>query len=832
MGKWLAKQEEMTILGWFALLGLIGYFAWDKYLKPWVDQTFFDRGSFRWPSLSKLGIPFDWIPDWLPDATTVGILLLLLLIGYVSLKGYQIHQTQFGKAIRITPREGMKVDEKQVAELATKMNTVRRRLGGRVQKGRVWLRWVIHRDAKQGKIHVWLVTPMDQIARVRGLLENSYPDAELHIEHTVPLPKGKKGEGGHLKLVRNKGEESAFGIQESTNQMGGILWAMNQGSWIDIRFSPENRKRLTKPGQRLVQKLTRGKKEQWTMRTREDRKKIEAATDRYLGHTAFSVSISLWDSKNKTSSLAGQIYSSFRLHNALKLNRYLWLAAWRNAVSWKWTVPLPWRRLVLSDSELANFFMFPDPEHQVHERLVRLAQGQRQLRKDEFHEGYTVGTQMHPFLPERPIKFPVRQFVWHPVVAGATGSGKGAFITTFAEEFLQGWAKDPTHHAGWTFVDPHRSTILKVITLLMKMEKEGCPIDWNRVHYFYLGPNDHPAGLNLLYKREGDDIDQLTEQAAELIKTAYPGELSRTSVLIENGIATLLSDNRTRTIAELPRLFQDKAFRNGILDRVKNPAVRDFWANEDRKQSQQKQKKDTNIDALLTRLNPFFRNMAMQRMFGQSKNILDARCFFEEGHIVLVDMNGVSPATFQLAGGMITNRYHNEAVRRVSGRPHYLWIDEAPLLKKVPTFTEIVQEDRKRGLGLAMFTQDVDKLDKDLTESLKVNSGIVVSLNPGSAGARKAAELLGGSFTPEYLSDLKTLEAAAWVRSVGTVTVKLKPPVYYLNGKATAEDSPEENEAKEIALEKAMELQKRSGEGTPVKKVDEEILTRYQQIGG
>jgi len=82
------------------------------------------------------------------------------------------------------------------------------------------------------------------------------------------------------------------------------------------------------------------------------------------------------------------------------------------------------------------------------------------------------------------------------------------------------------------------------------------------------------------------------------------------------------------------------------------------------------------------------------------------------------------------------------------------------------------------------------------------------------------------------LSDLKTLEAAAWVRSVGTVTVKLKPPVDYLNGQATAEDSPEENEAKEIALEKAMELQKRSGEGTPVKKVDEEILTRYQQIGG
>lgn len=481
----------------------------------------------------------------------------------------------------------------------------------------------------------------------------------------------------------------------------------------------------------------------------------------------------------------------------------------------------------MSDGELANFFMFPDPDDEhVHKKLVRLAQGQRSLGKKEFHEGYTVGSLLHPFGNQRPVKVPTRQFVWHPVVMGATGSGKGAFITTFAEEFLKGWATDPVNHAGWTFVDPHRTTILKILSQLLKMEQEGYTIDWDRIHYFYLGPNDYPVGMNLLYKQEGDDLDQLTEQAAELIKAAYPGELSRTSVLIENGIATLLADNKLHTIAELPRLFQDKAFRNGILKRVKNPAVREFWANEDRKK-----KGEANIDAMLTRLNPFFRNTSMQRMFGQSKNVIDARTFFKEGHIVLVDMNGVSPATFQLAGGWITNQYHNEAARRISGRHHYYWIDEAPVLRKVTTFVQGVQEDRKRGLGYGIITQDVDKLDKDLMETLKVNSGIVVSLNPGS-GAKKAANLLGNNFSPEYLQGQNTLEAAMWVRSMGTVTMKLKPPVYYLNGKPTKEDSPEEREAGDIALKKAMELQKRSGEGTPVKKVDEEILTRYQQGGG
>lgn len=794
-------DEELAQVGQWAIYlipaALILY-LWMK--RDWVAGKIAEA----WAAVEGLVITAAWIG-------------LAVLVVFTVVKVLHIRKSYHWKAVRIVPREGVEIREKTVLDLAGSLSALKRRPENQLQLGRIWLRWVIHRDAKEGKIHFWIICPLDQLTRVKRLIANGYPNFELHVEDTIPFPKATKGEGGHLKLVRD--DHEAFGIQDSINKMASVLSMMNQGTWIDIRFSPTNPQKLRKKGRKAVEELM----ESQDKRTLEEREKIKAATDRYLGRAAFDVSISLWSTKSQVTGLAGEIYNSFRSnHNALELKRYIFFAAKRNAVGWRLPVPLPWRRMVMTDQELANFMMFPDPQHEVSEKLVKLEQGQRTLKKDEFNEGYTVGQMLHPFIKNRPIKFPVSRFLWHPVISGATGSGKGAFITTFADEFLMGWAKDPHNHAGWTLIDPHRDTILKIISRLLKMEQEGIPIDWDRIHYFYLGKSEFPVGLNLLHKQEGDDIDQLTDQAASLIKAAYPGDLSRTSVLIENGIATLLADDRPRTIAELPRLFQDKKFRNDILERVKNPAVQAFWKNEDRKE------KETNIEAMLTRLNPFFRNTAMQQMFGQTKNVIDAKRFFEEGHLVFIDMNGVSEATFQLAGGWIANKYHNEAARRGAGRPHYLWIDEAPLLKKVDTLVQIVQEDRKRGLGLGIITQDIDKLDKDLSEALKVNSGIVISLGQG-AGAKKAADLMGNEFSPNYLRNLKTFEAAVWVRSMGTVSMKLKPPVYYLGKKATAENSKEEKEAARLALKKVLELLARPGEGTPVKEAEKEILERLQQ---
>ncbi|PWI50575.1 hypothetical protein BM613_14505, partial [Sulfoacidibacillus thermotolerans] len=198
-----------------------------------------------------------------------------------------------------------------------------------------------------------------------------------------------------------------------------------------------------------------------------------------------------------------------------------------------------------------------------------------------------------------------------------------------------------------TYVDPAGSTLTIVLNRLLHMEQQGAKIPWEKVHYLDLTPSsEYPVGLNLLHRTVGEDNANVAGDVLALIKSAYGGETPKTDRFIENGVMTLLDDQaREHTILGLVSILQYPALRETI--HVSDPLVQEFWDmdGEDIKAGE--------LGALQNRLRPILQNLAMRRIFGQTRWSLDLLRWMDEGHIILINTLNLEPKNVGLVGGQV-----------------------------------------------------------------------------------------------------------------------------------------------------------------------------------
>ncbi|WP_124728838.1 ATP-binding protein [Staphylospora marina] len=739
-------------------------------------------------------------------------------IAYLGAKAYKLLRPQKLSALRIAPGEKGEIDPKKIEEMAGSLGHMRRNWFRELQKGRIWMSWLITKD-ERGRIEFRLIVPEDVSQTVKKTLKLGFPGSLVEIDEEfqgIPWADETKGIAGHLTLaIRNKG----YGLKNHVepNGIGDILTMMPHQSLLEIRFSPTEVKELRQDGRGLVYRLKSRKD-----RIQEDNDKIKRITERYHGRQAFDVAVFLWAKANQIAPVAHRIAQHMNGLNQIKLKQYrFFFAGERAAWNWKLLHPLPWRMMTWNDRELANLLSLPEPDHPVMES-VETALIKKKPKQGELIRGHKIGVADHPELKDRPIRVSTETLMLHPVISGASGSGKSAAILSILDEFLEQWIQNP-RAPGMTVADPHTDLIRKILNRLLEMERKGRKIPWERVRCFRFGPTEFPVPMNLLHKpEEANSIDELVEETTEIILAAYPGELSKSRVALENAIHALLWDDEPHTIAEISKLFKKKKGQPSellrrLIPKIGNEVVRQWFIDK-----VIDAEKEQNVDALLTRLNPFLANQSMQRMFMQDGNVFDAQKIFDDGHLVLLDFKGALGPAYKLAAGWLTNHYHREIQRRRGlGREHLMVFDEAQLFS-VPRFSDIVREDRKFGLGVAICTQDIHRLDKELVETLKINSGLMISLNQ-SDGAPVMARLMRDEFTPSHLAKLPPLHAAMWSRE-GSANLLFQPPGFIWEGVMVQQKSREERLAITEAEQKFSELQRR--ECRPADEVDQEIRER------
>lgn len=779
---------------------------------------------------------------------------------------YQEQRKQV-RYLRILPHVDTTLEPARLTRMIEQLSGYKRTEVERFKKGREWFRFLIHKGS-DGQIAFFLSYPQDRQTGIKRAVSSVYPEAELHetAHEDVPLPSVHKSKNSYsgMFVLREKGEKEGLPLQSfdiKNDYWPDVLASMEAGEkdsevWLDLVFSPTSNRELKKSveraaqainpqarvenpnsdlksfGKAMLQEFTSNgapRKPQRPVQTSkrsdldsDELERLKALKRRYTGReNAFHVSLRLHVVAEYAPSIAQTVgttlASMMSFDNGVRLVRVK-----KSQVADLCPIPRKNKVMLWTGQELANILHLPPGSHRIYKHIPHLARGQRSLGKHELTDGVSIGSIQHPLQQGRQVSIPFEQFTKHFVLTGMTGSGKSSTAVEMIQSLLEQWIKNPDKAAGFSYFDPARETVATILTRLLKAEKDGAKIPWEKIHYAYLGPTEYPLGLNLLYHEPGESISTVAKETLGLLKYAYAGDTPRMDRLVENSLLTLLEDRKRHTIMGIVPVLTDEDFRNRILPNVKDPIIRQFWT---------RKIDDAGIDPILNRLSPLITDLTMRRMFGQKKWSLNIRKMMDEGHIFLWDLLNVSKENVKLAAGHLAMQYHQTAKQRSTGsRLHILAYDESHLVQ-IPVMAKIIAEDRKFGLCLGLITQYINQYEPWLVDAITENIGTILTCTQGPKSAAAVSTMTAGAFEKEYLQKLPERVVAVYTKTknaegrseVTTFTVTSSPPFMYMeNGEIADHQKQEEvKRALDWALKKGNELQAKIG--THYSEVDREI---------
>lgn len=818
------KEPGAVIGGGFLIAALQRAFA-DKY--PDATRVVSDTSD----GITQLGNDLLNLGASITDYVQLGLECSLGLgLIYSGIKINQVINEPEKSVFQISPSKDQNIDPSKLENLVKGFYYIKNNWINHMKFGRSWMRYLIMKDQK-GKISFYLIVPKMKGNRVEAQLRDTFPFATVREEKEfdgVPFFEVGKGHVGFMKLIRDDG----YGLNNRLeNNMGSILNQMPKGSVIDIRFSPTDSKELKKSGRKLIKSINRKSREA-TM----DKNEI---TDRMRGHKAFDVSIILWSKYKSVVDLADQIKQhTSGPNNSLKLMKYWYLPdVLKNPLRYDFTAPPFWTKDTWNDTELSQLFMTPQIDHHTMEQ-IEVVVSKLKPKSHELNQGVTIAYADHQdlltrdengqIIPEqsRPVKLRWETLDRHGLIVGKTGSGKGGIDASMMDEILLNWVKNPSHAAGFTSCDPHLVGLLVKINRLQALEDQGQKVNWDKVRCYSFDPaNQYPTPLNLLhFGNHKGSYSMKAEEAANIIMSAFPGELTKSEVVLKSALEALLWAGDEHTIGDVKRLFRNEDFLESVIDKIQNVEIKEELMKE--LEEKKKNSRSTNLDALVTRLFPFIGHQDMQRSFCQSDNVIDGKRIIENGEIVLINFKSAPAAAFKLATGWLCNHYLNTFLGRepYSGRHHYLQIDEAQEFKGLKAIPQIIQQTRKFRGGIWLMTQDYDEMDKEITKSLKKNCGFFIALRQNEINSDQL-ELMNYRFKADDIKDFKPNTGALYSED-GACNIAYRPPAFIWEGVRTKEGSKESKLAYKRAEEKFNELVQRDCRHRD--EVDEEIRMKAQ----
>lgn len=711
--------------------------------------------------------------------------------------------------------------------------------------------YVIHYREKD--IVFYLGAPEDRLKYLKTHLSSLYARVEFHPADKIVFPS-KKSVGGRMKTKRKKQAANYSFAEYKADQLPIIFNNMQPNTWIQIAFSPNNGRKLEKEIEKQQRDMK--KKVDFKNRTYTDREELHSLDHRMAGNkVAFDVTVSLatehYPGVTTLKSTGEAIGGMMAAVNELKYRR------WRYAVK-PYPTMAPYK-MIWTSTELANLVHLPHINNdglaeKFKKRIPHNALGQELLPYNVLSNeaAFLFGYQLHPFVKDREVRVMPRYLGEHWVLTGENGSGKSTLVNQILKSFIDEFIKEGIS-PGFSFIDPARDTALIMLNYLMTRElrekkaaeREGrepnFQVNWEKVKWISFRNTHHPPALNLLHKMEGENEDLAADQIFKIIKDAFD-PAPQTERLLKMSIRTLMADpEETHTILGIRPLLYDEDFRKDIMHRVgqtgKHRDIVAFWNSEAEKMI------EVSAVALLNRLDVFYSNKFLQRVFGQKDFSFPVRKWMDEGFIVLYDFSGMSEDEIGLVGSYLSYLYYRVAdTRDAETTPllHQFVVDEAHKVK-ANILKKIVYEQRKKGLSLGAITQDIYTLPEGLYEAMTEVTGNFFACKQGAKNAKLAAS----AFTQEVNGKQQVVYSETFFRNLIKMSAAIKiidkvdgvekayqtvvtvPPLdrYLPNGEvATFGDKVKIGKSIAWTLSKAEELQ--SNEGLHEVEIDK-VIEKY-----
>jgi hypothetical protein len=331
----------------------------------------------------------------------------------------------------------------------------------------------------------------------------------------------------------------------------------------------------------------------------------------------------------------------------------------------------------------------------------------------------------------------------HMYLIGKTGTGKSTLLRTLMREDLE-------HGDGFALLDPHGDLAEEIVFLVPPDRQEDL---------IYLDvPN---PSLAWHFNPFADIPEERRALAAagivEVFKKLWPDDWGpRLEHLLRNVVFTLLE--AAGTLGDIPRLLSEKDFRSGMVRRVTNAVVRDFWEKEFAGYSPAFRAVVT--APLLNKVAAFLIDPHLHSILTGRESSFDLRRVMDEGKILVVNLAkgklGEGPAS--LLGSLLVSHLSLAALERADRpqegrRDFYLYLDEFHTFSTL-TLATMLSELRKYRLCLILAHQYLGQLEHEIRDAVFGNAGTFIAFRVGALDAPTVARELSPVFEPDDLPAL------------------------------------------------------------------------------
>ncbi len=330
----------------------------------------------------------------------------------------------------------------------------------------------------------------------------------------------------------------------------------------------------------------------------------------------------------------------------------------------------------------------------------------------------------------------------HMYVIGKTGMGKSTLLENMA-------IQDIRNGEGLAFLDPHGGTVERLLDYIPQERIKD-------VVYFAPFDMEHPVAFNVMEDVGYDKRHLVVSGLMATFKKIWEDAWSaRMEYILTNTLLALL-EYPDATLLGVNRMYTDKAYRQKVVDNVKDPVVKDFWTKEFANYGDRYTQEAT--PAIQNKIGQFTGNPLIRNIIGQSKSSFDIRTMMDEKKILIINLSKglVGETNMRLLGSMLTTRIFLGAMSRAdipAGKlaelPHfYFYVDEFQNFAN-ETFAEILSEARKYKLNLVIAHQYIEQMEEEVRDAVFGNVGTTVVFRVGPFDA----EVLETVFMPRFTKE-------------------------------------------------------------------------------
>jgi hypothetical protein len=354
-----------------------------------------------------------------------------------------------------------------------------------------------------------------------------------------------------------------------------------------------------------------------------------------------------------------------------------------------------------------------------------------------------------PGLERRQLVQPIIGGLSHALIVGPTGSGKSHLMAGLI-------AQDVMAGRGCLVLDGKGDLAVEVLSRIPEARQDDVIV---------VDPGTGLPLPGLKVFGRGSDPELTADLVLGIFRELFADSWGvRSDKWLRAGLTTLAHDPRA-TLADLPFLFSNAAYRRSLVGRVHDPLLLDTWGAFE---AMSPAERTHQLGSPLTKVSEVIGRRVVRGVLAQTEPTLDLRAVLHERRIVVVALSGGqigSPAA-RLIGALVVHELFQAVQARgalspQARQPFFAYIDEPKVLGDMPVpLDSLFELARGLGVGLTLGAQSLMQLPKLVTQAGLTNAATIVAFNQAADDAAMLARELVG-LTAEELQGLGRFDVVA-----------------------------------------------------------------------